>query len=229
MTGRPLRPGSEPWIRRMCRRAATVDWKALEQELVLAARRDQTGTDEVDGHKRSHAPGGSGGGATVRVEASDDPEVGVDGEDIPVTSVEAAMFATLTVRRDPVHEHVEAAVGFLSDAVRAGEAMQSRLRQLAAVQDPDPPAKQGPARCAEWRSGCVRRAVQGRRGRCESCWKWIWRWEQKHPGSQAPPVPARTIEQREARESNRVRVSGLGAPTAGELEILAELDVGEAG
>jgi hypothetical protein len=199
-----VQPGSEAWVRKLCRDAAAVDWKLLERRLVDAVSRDATGSVAVDGHKSSHAAGGAGGGASITV----------DGEAVSVTSVEASVFAILDDRRrDPVHDHVEAAVGFLDAAVRSAGALVSRLDQVDRVQDPNPPAKRGAAECCE--RACEDPSVPGKRGRCLACFRWVLRWEEKHPGGQAPPVPADVIGLRSAR---RIRVSGPGAVDTARIE-----------
>lgn len=81
----------------------------LEERVLAAAQRNRTGTSkERDGY-----PTGN---------------IGAGGDDAPQSSTEGAAISNLTDHNpDPINDHVEAAIGYLQDAVLALGALRSRL------------------------------------------------------------------------------------------------------
>lgn len=213
--------GSERWIRELCQTGASFDWKGLEHRLIAAHRRDRSGlhagqvSGEIDGFKASHAMTGGGGGASILVKPSDDPEVtNPDGESVAVTAVEAAMFG-MADQRDSHHDHFEQARAFAADSVRAAQAAKNRLDRIDKDSDPDHVEKQGPAVCAQ--PHCEDPS-DNKRGQCKPCYRYELRHEE-YPGAGCI-VPAPVIELRVAtRESNKVHVTG---PDAVSVEQLTE-------
>ncbi len=165
---------------------ANVDWRRLKQECLEALDRDRM-TVTADGFPAGHEAEGGSTGSTPSTSS---------------TTLAAAMSRNadwhepedgFRIQRDEVHEHVQTMVRQIHEAAQTQRGAQSELHQLN-HRHAQPIVKLQAPVCAE--QHCSDSIEGGRRGRCQACYRWVYRWEQDHPGEQAPPVPAHTIEQR---------------------------------
>jgi hypothetical protein len=164
-----------------------ADWGSIEAATIAALRRDRAGSPSADGYG-SRASGSGARGS---------PEH---------TSTEAAALSG--PRRDEHHELAAAAVAALERAARscaAATAALQRVDEIAA--QPARPFER--AACAEhW---CEDPADDGRKGRCEACYRYRKRRadELGVSWSEVGPVSRATIEERKAkRDRRRVHVTG---------------------
>jgi hypothetical protein len=193
-------------IRELCAAGRRVDWDDIETRLIEAHRRNtiivkanrgqerldvDTRGEHADGWPAGTMGGGGGGGPTILVED----------EAVPVTAIEAAVFARMDPRiADPLHHHVGVACNSIRVAVHLARDTVATLNRIDRISDPNPSANRGIAICAE--PPCEAPAAPGRRGRCEADYRWLLRWEETNPGAQAPPVPAVVIERRTQRRAH---------------------------
>lgn len=200
-----------------------ASWRDLALRSARAADRDRRGGSTTpDGYPSSHGGTGGGGGRAA---------ITVDGERVPVTGVEAAMFAAGGRQpRDRLHEdveHLKAAWRRLDDALGAVEAALDRID----ARDDDRPLV---GRWCEWHSVAGHQVEAEHYGRvgdrlpsevdlCGACYGFVWR--QPHGGViERPEVQASGALVRRVRDSRKaaeVDVAGyrsgadMGCPTCG--------------
>ena len=131
----------------------------LKTGLLAALRRDRGEGTDIDGYPSSTSAEGSRGSSEL-------------------TSVEAATESRVFgfgPQHDVLHEHVEAAYGYLVDAVQALGALQTRLDLISRMASPLSRSEAGGAGtclgCGEWVSGAAEdRLKRGLGPCCYSAW-----------------------------------------------------------
>lgn len=177
-------------ITAICDQLDRHDWNATRRAILAARRRDLTGSVTPDGY-----PHGTLGDGGSRATTSD-------------TSTERAGIALADEppRHDEHHELANGVIADLLDLERTKQRLVRKLQRIAQIADKPAETLVAPTCCEP---NCEDPAERGRRGRCDPCRKWVQRWEEAHPGEQAPFVPAGVIDQRIAARTNRkVHISG---------------------
>lgn len=130
-------------IRRLDPPDGEHNWTQLERLLLTALECDKAGTIEIDGYPRSTMRAGANGATPVD---PNDPDAGT----VTLTSVEAA--ANILVfgqpERDQLRDHLNHALDFLDEAVRAVGAFANRMTAIERLTTP-------PASRTKFCEGCL--------------------------------------------------------------------------